>query len=63
MTDVQTIWEWGCFQARREEVQQQMERQFKQGMAAPDWELEDYEWCEPSLWHCINDVGNPTGIA
>lgn len=42
------MWEWGCFQAGREEVQQQMERQFKQGMAAPDWELEDYEWCEPS---------------
>ena len=31
-------------QARHEEVRQQMERQFKQGMAAPDWELDDYEW-------------------
>lgn len=31
-------------QVRREEVQQQMLRQFKQSMAAPAWELDDYEW-------------------
>ena len=24
-----------------------MERQFKQSMTAPDWELEDYEWWGP----------------
>lgn len=26
-----------------------MERQFKQGMAAPDWEMDDYGWCAPLL--------------
>jgi len=31
-------------QVRREEIKQQMVKQFKQGMAAPAWELEDYEW-------------------
>lgn len=31
-------------QVRREEVQHQMLRQFKQSMAAPAWELDDYEW-------------------
>ncbi|KAL0046712.1 hypothetical protein WJX82_008116 [Trebouxia sp. C0006] len=31
-------------QVRREEVRQQMLKQFKQSMAAPAWELEDYEW-------------------
>lgn len=34
-----------CFnQVRRRELQESMERQFKQSMTAPDWELEDYEW-------------------
>ncbi|DBA90775.1 TPA: hypothetical protein ACH3X1_003982 [Trebouxia sp. C0004] len=31
-------------QVRREEVRQRMLKQFKQSMAAPAWELEDYEW-------------------
>ncbi len=31
-------------QVRRREVQEGMERQFKQSMTAPDWEMEDYEW-------------------
>ena len=22
-----------------------MERQFKEGMTAPDWEMDDYGWC------------------
>ena len=34
----------GVWQARRAEVQESMERQFKQSMTAPDWEMEDYEW-------------------
>jgi len=33
-------------QVRREEVRQQMLKQFKQSMAAPAWELEDYEWSD-----------------
>ena len=33
-----------CAQARRREVREGMERQFKESMAAPDWELEDYDW-------------------
>lgn len=32
-------------QARRREVREGMERQFRESMAAPDWELEDYDWC------------------
>lgn len=36
-------------QVRREEVQQQMERQFKQSMAAPAWDLDDYEWYMPLI--------------
>ncbi len=35
-------------QVRREEVRQQMLKQFKQSMAAPAWELEDYEWSDVS---------------
>ena len=31
-------------QVRRRELQEGMERQFKQSMTAPDWEMEDYEW-------------------
>jgi hypothetical protein len=31
-------------QARRREVQEGMERQFKQSMTAPDWDMEDYDW-------------------
>ena len=31
-------------QVRRRELQESMERQFKQSMTAPDWELEDYDW-------------------
>ncbi|KAK9846546.1 hypothetical protein WJX81_006344 [Elliptochloris bilobata] len=30
--------------ARRREVREGMERQFRESMAAPDWELEDYDW-------------------
>ncbi|KAK9917705.1 hypothetical protein WJX75_007354 [Coccomyxa subellipsoidea] len=30
--------------ARRHELQDGMERQFKQSMTAPDWEMEDYDW-------------------
>lgn len=32
-------------QARRREVRDGMERQFRESMAAPEWELEDYDWC------------------
>ena len=35
-------------QVRREEVRQQMLKQFKQSMAAPAWDLEDYEWSDLS---------------
>ncbi|KAK9803026.1 hypothetical protein WJX72_005333 [[Myrmecia] bisecta] len=31
-------------QARREEIRLSMLNQFKQSMAAPEWELDDYEW-------------------
>jgi len=34
-------------QARRREVRNGMERQFRESMAAPGWELEDYDWCRP----------------
>ena len=30
---------------RHDEIQQNMERQFKQSMVGPDWELCDYAWC------------------
>lgn len=32
-------------QVRRREIEDNMERQFKQGMTAPDWEMDDYGWC------------------
>lgn len=31
-------------QVRRREIEDSMERQFKQGMTAPDWEMDDYGW-------------------
>jgi len=34
-------------QARRREVRNGMERQFRESMAAPGWELEDHDWCRP----------------
>ncbi len=43
-------------QVRREEVRQQMLRQFKQSMAAPAWELEDYEWSVFSQSGLLNAV-------
>ena len=33
-----------CVQVRQREIEDTMERQFKQGMAAPDWEMDDYGW-------------------
>ena len=33
-----------CVQARRQETQTAMEHQFRESMAGPEWELEDYEW-------------------
>ena len=33
--------------ARRRDTRLSMTNQFKQSMAAPDWEIDDYEWCEP----------------
>ena len=31
-------------QARKKDLQLTMLNQFKQSMAGPDWEIEDYEW-------------------
>ena len=31
-------------QVRRKEIEDKMEYQFKQGMTAPDWEMDDYGW-------------------
>ena len=31
-------------QARKQDLQLTMLNQFKQSMAGPDWEIEDYEW-------------------
>ena len=36
--------ESGIVQARRQETQAAMEHQFRESMAGPEWELEDYEW-------------------
>ena len=36
-------------QVRQKEIEDTMERQFKQGMAAPDWDMDDYGWQAPLL--------------
>ena len=36
-------------QARRQEAQAAMEHQFRESMAGPEWDLQDYEWCAAPL--------------
>lgn len=33
--------------ARRQDSRLSMLNQYKQSMTAPDWEIDDYEWCAP----------------
>ena len=45
-------------QVRRKEIEDKMEYQFKQGMTAPDWEMDDYGWCAfcPRFGLCCSEV-------
>lgn len=45
-------------QVQREESKLAMEKQFMESMAAPDWELEDYEWCAHDMH--VPSLGCPT---
>ena len=36
-------------EARRQDSRLSMLNQYKQSMSAPDWEIDDYEWCAIGL--------------
>ena len=53
-----------CVQVRQKEIEDNMERQFKQGMAAPDWEMDDYGWYAPPstlLFCCAVAISSSSG--